>query len=822
MRNKHIDPIKLIIARRAILFFMLFLSASFASTLTAAFAASSANVSKIGIYADGTWYLDLNGNGAWDGTPTDAQYSFRSGIANEIPVTGDWTGTGIMKIGVYANGTWYLDLNGNGVGDGTPTDAQYSFGGGVANAIPITGDWIGTGITKIGVYANGTWYLDLNGNGVWDGTPTDAQYSFGSGIANAIPVTGDWTGTGTTRIGVYANGTWYLDLNGNGVWDGTPTDAQYSFGGGVANAIPVTGDWTGTGITKIGVYANGTWYLDLNGNGVWDGTPTDAQYFFGNGVAGAVPLTGNWNTYTITASAGPNGTISPSGIVSVISGATVTFTVTPNTGYHVSDVLVDGASVGTLITYMFTNVTANYTITASFAADDITPPTGSIVINNGAAFTNTTTVILTLSAADSGSGLSQMQFSNDGSTWSTPEAYATSKSWMLTNGDGTKTVYIKFKDNANNWSNSIASNTITLDTTPPFVTITSPATGFINNKTPLLSYAVSDGTVVVKLDGVAVSKVSGNTLDAIADGTHTVRVESTDAAGNTGSSQVTFTIDSMPPLVLTKMPKLKVIAAGDDHSLAIAIDGSLWAWGANSSGNLGDGTIVQSSSPERIGTETTWTTIAVGYDASLAIKSGTLWVWGYNGYGQLGDGTIDDKHAPVQIGTDNNWKSISMKGYHALALKQNGTLWAWGANWDGEVGDGSTDDKHAPVQIGIDTNWSVISAGFYHNLALKSDGTLWAWGANWFGQLGDGTTDDKHAPVQIGTDTNWIMVDEGDGASFALKSDGTLWAWGNNQGGWYGLLGMGPLMIIMLRFRSVLIIIGLRSLRREKENMFLL
>jgi hypothetical protein len=203
-------------------------------------------------------------------------------------------------VGVYQNGVWYLDKNGNGVWDGTPTDTQYSFGGGVVNAIPVIGDWTGDGKTKIGIYVNGVWYLDLNGNGVWDEAPTDAQYTFGGGVVNAIPVTGDWTGDGKTKIGLYANGVWYLDLNGNGVWDGTPTDAQYSFGGGVVNAIPVTGDWTGDGKTRIGIYADGgrdhgVWYFDLNGNGIWDGTSTDGMYNnFGGGVAGGWPVSGAW------------------------------------------------------------------------------------------------------------------------------------------------------------------------------------------------------------------------------------------------------------------------------------------------------------------------------------------------------------------------------------------------------------------------------------------------------------------------------------------------------------------------------------------------
>jgi hypothetical protein len=251
-------------------------------------------VSGIGIFAGGTWYLDTNRNGAWDGVPTDTLYTFNAGIPGAVSITGDWTGSGTAKIGVFNNGTWYLDLNGNGAWDGTPTDRVNAFGTGMVGAFPVAGDWTGTGTDKIGVYVNGTWYLDLNGNGAWDGTPTDGLYTFGAGIVGAIPVTGDWTGTGTAKIGVFVNGTWYLDLNGNGAWQGTPTDGLYSFGTGLAGALPVAGDWNGTGIAKIGVSASGVWYLDLSGNGVWDGTPTDSFAIFGGGLSGAVPVTGNW------------------------------------------------------------------------------------------------------------------------------------------------------------------------------------------------------------------------------------------------------------------------------------------------------------------------------------------------------------------------------------------------------------------------------------------------------------------------------------------------------------------------------------------------
>jgi len=271
-----------------------------ASTNQFTVTAAAAPIDKVGVFSNGAWYLDLNTSESWNGTPTDALRFFGGGLAGAVPVTGDWAGSGTTKMGVYVMNAlkdvsnWYVDLNGNGVWDGPTVDGLYTFGDGLAGAVPVTGDWTGNGITRIGVFANGYWYLDLNGNGLWDGTPTDGLYTFGAGVAGAVPVTGKWTGTGATKIGVFANGYWYLDLNGNNVWDGTPTDGFYVFGSGLAGAVPVTGDWTGTGTTKIGVFVNGNWYLDLAGNAAWNGTSTDGLYSFGGGVPQAVPVIGKW------------------------------------------------------------------------------------------------------------------------------------------------------------------------------------------------------------------------------------------------------------------------------------------------------------------------------------------------------------------------------------------------------------------------------------------------------------------------------------------------------------------------------------------------
>ncbi|MDH5718124.1 MAG: DUF4215 domain-containing protein, partial [Spirochaetia bacterium] len=238
------------------------------------------------------------------------------------------------------------------------------------------------------------------------------------------------------------------------------------------------------------------------------------------------------------------------------------------------------------------------------------------------------------------------------------------------------------------------------------------------------------------------------------------------------------------------------ISTGGSHTLAIKSDGTLWAWGENSSGQLGDGTTINRDTPDQIGTDTNWQFVSAGgsYSGgfSIAIKTnGTLWAWGDNWNGQLGNGTTTDNHTPIQIGTDTNWQFIStgkdeLKGY-TMAIKTNGTLWAWGDNWNGQLGDGTTTDRYTPVQIGTDTDWqSVYASKSYsaNTFAIKSNGTLWGWGYNSGYNLGLGNNSTYKTPMQIGTDTNWVSIDNGgEGTSYdeytiGLKNDGTLWTWG--------------------------------------------
>ena len=224
--------------------------------------------------------------------------------------------------------------------------------------------------------------------------------------------------------------------------------------------------------------------------------------------------------------------------------------------------------------------------------------------------------------------------------------------------------------------------------------------------------------------------------------------------------------------------------------MALKRDGTVWTYGKNTSGQLGNNSSNNGGwtwTPSQVLNLTDVTDIEAGYDTGYALKAdGTLWGWGNNFYGELGDGTTDNKLVPQKLDI-SGVRSISAGGHYAIAMKYDGTLWAWGYNANSNLGDGTTTTRYKPTQILSLSGVRAIASGEQHNLALKEDGTVWAWGYNDYGQLGDGTTFTRPLPVQVPGLTNVVAISAGQYTSFALKSDGTVWAWGLNSSGQLGV-----------------------------------
>ena len=261
------------------------------------------------------------------------------------------------------------------------------------------------------------------------------------------------------------------------------------------------------------------------------------------------------------------------------------------------------------------------------------------------------------------------------------------------------------------------------------------------------------------------------------------------ATGRLGDN--TTTNRSTPVTTLAGGANWKQVSALQYHTAAIKTDGTLWTWGANSFGALGDNDTTQKNTPvTTFAGGTNWKQVSGSVYCTTAIKTdGTLWTWGRNAYGQLGDNTTTQRITPVTtFAGGTNWKQVAGGREHTAAIKTDGTLWTWGVNNSGQLGDNTTTNRLTPVTtFAGGTNWKQVAGGRAHTSAIKTDGTLWTWGSGFFGSLGNNDTTDRLTPVTtFAGGTNWKQVSGGYNHTAAIKTDGTLWTWGNNNSGQIG------------------------------------
>jgi len=232
---------------------------------------------RLGVFIDGSWFLDLNGDSEFD----SQSEIFGWGSPGDTPVQGDWNGDGVRDLGVYSGGVWFVDFDGNGQFD----PAAEVRGWGQPGWTPAPGDWNGDGRTDFGVVApDSTWFRDLNGDLLFD--PVTEMHGWGS--PGDIPVVGDWNGDGRDEMGVFSGGTWFIDRNGDGSFD----PATEMKGWGVAGWTPIVGDWNGDGKDELGAIApDSTWFRDVNGDFLFQ--PATEQ--LGWGSPGDRPVVADWN-----------------------------------------------------------------------------------------------------------------------------------------------------------------------------------------------------------------------------------------------------------------------------------------------------------------------------------------------------------------------------------------------------------------------------------------------------------------------------------------------------------------------------------------------
>lgn len=230
----------------------------------------------------------------------------------------------------------------------------------------------------------------------------------------------------------------------------------------------------------------------------------------------------------------------------------------------------------------------------------------------------------------------------------------------------------------------------------------------------------------------------------------------------------------------------KTVCFGNFYGGAITEDGSLYMWGYNKYGQIGNGTTVNQLTPIKILSNVKSFSLNSLHSAAIT-EDGSLYMWGYNSCGQIGNGTISNQLTPVKILSDV--VSVAVGHAHSAAITSDGSLYMWGANGDGKIGNGTLADETTennqltPVKILSDV--VSVSLGTYHSAAITKDGSLYMWGANSEGEIGDGTVSNHRAtPVKVLSDV--VCVDLGMHRSAAITEDESLYLWGRNEAGQIG------------------------------------
>src|SRR5579859_1912440 len=244
------------------------------------------------------------------------------------------------------------------------------------------------------------------------------------------------------------------------------------------------------------------------------------------------------------------------------------------------------------------------------------------------------------------------------------------------------------------------------------------------------------------------------------------------------------------------LDSVTAIMGGEHHNLAIRADGTLWAWGANFVGQLGDGNYANTEIPVQVSGLVSVTKLGGrGYHSLAVTADGKVWAWGWNKYGELGHDTTGQNcpyvsvtttcsDVPVRVLGISNPLTVTGGGFFSLALMPDHAVRSWGSGGHGQIGNGSFADQPSPVAVSaVLSHVAQLSAGWFHAVALTDDGHVWTWGDNTNGEIGNGVTSTQgiSVPFEVPGLSNMVAVSGGDGFTGALKGDGTVWTWGLNQ-----------------------------------------